>query len=95
MDEPAAACAAQQVELDRATVEAGKIAAWTCATARRHGIVALSEPIDLFAEAVSRPSDAEVELDPIERLLLAIERAGIIDGHRGVLLHAAYLRQRR
>jgi hypothetical protein len=36
-----------------------------------------------------------VDLDPIERLLLAIERAGIVDGRQGMLLHAAYLRQKR
>jgi hypothetical protein len=53
------------------------------ATAENHGLVAQTEPIDTFADAVSRLSDAEVDLDPIERLLLAIERAGIVDGRQG------------
>jgi hypothetical protein len=51
--------------------------------------------VDTFADAISCISDAEVDLDPIERLLLAIERAGIVDGRQGALPHAACLRQKR
>jgi hypothetical protein len=95
MDQPTVSDDTQTINLEHAIQGAGGVAAWTLATAKYHGIVEQAEPIDAFADAVSRLSDAEVDLDLIERLLLAIERAGVIDGRQGVLLHAAYLRQKR
>jgi hypothetical protein len=94
MDQRAAIYATQPIDLEHAIHGAGGVAAWTRATAERHSVRAQPEPVDTFADAVSRLSDAEVDLDPIERLLLAIERAGIVDSHQGVLLHAAYLCQK-
>ena len=61
--------------------------------ARTHGITAERHPIDDFADAVSRLSDAEVTLDPIERLLVNLRRAGFLDGRECFALHAAYLRE--
>lgn len=61
--------------------------AWT------HGIDAEPEPVDAFAATVSRLCDQDVKLDRIEMLLVKLQRAGLIDGIRGVELHAAYLRQ--
>ena len=94
MDQPAMDNATQTIDLEHAIHGTGGVAAWTRATAERHGISPRREPVDTFADAVSRLSDAEVELDPIEHLLLALERAGVVDGRQGVLLHAADLRQR-
>jgi hypothetical protein len=82
-------------QLEHAIHGAGGIAAWTRATAEHHGLVAQTEAVDTFADAISRLSDAEVDLDPIEGLLLAVEHAGIVDGRQGVLLHATYLHQKR
>ena len=70
------------------------VAAWVRETAAHHGVVFAEAPVDVFANAVSRLSDAEVRLDPVEQLLLALERADIVTGRQGVLLHAAYLRQK-
>ncbi len=70
------------------------VAAWVRETAAHHGVVLAEASVDVFANAVSRLSDAEVRLDPIEQLLLALERAEIVVGRQGVLLHAAYLRQK-
>jgi hypothetical protein len=95
MDQPTVTYDTETIDLEHAIHGAGGVAAWTLATAKHDGIVEKAEPVDAFADAVSRLSDAEVDLDPIERLLLAIERAGVIDGRQGVLLHAAYLRQKR
>jgi hypothetical protein len=95
MDQPAATFATQPIALEHAIHGAGGVAAWTRATAEHHGLLAQTEPVDTFADAVSRLSEAEVDLDPTERLLLAIERAGIVDGRQDVLLHAAYLRPKR
>jgi hypothetical protein len=95
MDQPAAIYATQPIGLEHAIHGTGDVAAWARARAECHSIVAQTEPLDTIADAISRLSDAEMDLDPIERLPLAIERAGIVDGHQGVLLHAAYLRQKR
>ena len=95
MDQPTVTDDTQTIDLEHAIQGAGGVAAWTLAMAKHHGIVEQADPVDTFADALSRLSDAEVDLDPTERLLLAIERAGVIDGRQGVLLHAAYLRQKR
>jgi hypothetical protein len=95
MDQPAATYAIQPIDLKHAIHGAGGVAAWTRATAERFGTVAQTEPVDTFADAVSHLSDAEVDLDPTEPVVVAIERAGTVDGRQGVLLHAAYLRPKR
>jgi hypothetical protein len=94
MDQPAAIYVTQPIDLEHAIHCAGGVTAWARATAEHHGLVAQTEPVDTFADAISRLSDAEVDLDPIERLLLVIERAATVDGRRGVLLHVAYPRQK-
>ena len=62
--------------------------------ARTHGITGERQPIDDFADAVSRLSDTEVTLDPIERLLVNLRRAGVMDEHECFALHVAYLQER-
>jgi len=63
--------------------------------AREHGVTAERLPIDDWADDIARLSDAEVESDEVEDLLLTLERAGIIDGATGLHLYAEYLRQLR
>lgn len=70
------------------------IAAWVRAAAEQHGVTATPGPLDGFVAEASRLSDAEARLDPIEELLLALGRDGVLTGTQDVLLHAAYLRQR-
>ena len=62
--------------------------------ARLHGVVDEREPIDDFVNAAARLSDSEVSFDRIERLLVALQRAGVINDQEGLALHVAYLRQR-
>jgi hypothetical protein len=45
-----------------------------------------------FARAVSRLSDSEVDLDPVEELLVAMSRSGIITPFQRGLLQVHYLR---
>ncbi|MCL2714855.1 MAG: hypothetical protein FWD68_09810 [Alphaproteobacteria bacterium] len=61
--------------------------------ARTHGVTAERLPIDDWADDISRLSDAEVESDEVEDLLVNLERAGVIDGATGLDLYAEYLRQ--
>ena len=98
MSQTAATSTTSDTDIERAINgapgNAGGVAAWVRATAHHHDIDFSPGPIDVFADAISRLSDAEVRLDTIEQLLLALERAGIVTGRQGVLLHAAYLRQK-
>ena len=61
--------------------------------ASTHGITAAPEPIDTFSDAVSCLSDAEVSFGSVERLLLALTRAGIVTDEESFALHAAHLRK--
>ena len=51
-------------------------------------------PIDGFADAAARLSDAEVTFDYIERLLLGLARANLVTDEQRFALHAAYLHQK-
>ena len=59
-----------------------------------HGITDKPAAIDGFADAASRLADADVELDHVERLLLALARAGVVDDRERFALHAVYLHQK-
>lgn len=65
---------------------------WVRKTAQEHGITYRSTLTRHFAEAASRLSDADVELDQIEQLLIALRRAGIITAIQRGLLQSNYLR---
>ena len=95
MDHPDVTLALPDSDVDHVIAQGADIAAWVRATARHHSITFKAGPVDAFADAVSRLSDAGVLLDFVEQELLAIERAGLVTGRQGVLLHAAYLRQKR
>ena len=70
------------------------LAAWVTTTAHVHGVDVSHEPLDVFANAVSSLSDAGVQTDRVEDLLLALSRAGVITPLERLQLHSAYLRQR-
>ncbi len=67
---------------------------FAAALARRHGVGSETLPIDRFANAVSRLSDAAVLTDTTQDLLSALGRAGVLAAHDVVMLQAAYLRQK-
>lgn len=81
--------------LDDAIAGKIKAAAWIRDAARRHAVTFTEAPVDTFAAAVSRLSDAGVQLDQTEQLLLALARAGVVTDPQRFALHAAYLRQSR
>ena len=75
--------------LDARTI--GDAAATITTLASTHGISAAPEPIDDLADTVSRLSDTEVTFERVERLLLALTRAGLVTDAERLALHAAYL----
>ena len=70
----------------------GDAAATITTLVSTHGISAAPEPTDDFAGTVSHLSDAEVTFDRVERLLLALTRAGLVTDAERLALHAAYRR---
>ena len=52
-------------------------------------------PHDLFAHHVTRLSGDDVTFDPIEKTIVALQRAGVLDRVQAVRLQARYLRESR
>ncbi|QHO77890.1 hypothetical protein ACH79_40190 [Bradyrhizobium sp. CCBAU 051011] len=50
---------------------------------------------DVFAQHVTRLSGDDVNFDPIENTIVALQRAGILDRVQAVRLQARYLRESR
>ncbi len=75
-----------------ATSNSRAIASWARQVARERGIRLRPRPNDRFVKAVSRLSDGVVDLDPVEELLVALGRAGVISSYQRGLLQVRYLR---
>ena len=76
--------------LDAKTI--GDVAATITTLASTHRITAAPEPIDTFADTASRLSDVKITFDRVERLLLALTRAGLVTDAERFAFHAAYRR---
>jgi hypothetical protein len=63
--------------------------------ARRHGVVSVRTPHDALAEVITRLSDDEIATDETENLIVALKRAGVIDGATLVDLLGRHLDERR
>ena len=64
-----------------------------CALARKHGVRYAPKPIDEWAGHVTRLAGDDVHLDEIERLLIALQRAGHLTRPDALALQARYLRE--
>lgn len=62
--------------------------------ARTHGVQYAQTPTDVLANTITRLVDDEVVFDKVERQLLALERAGVINSEDVVPLHISYLREK-
>jgi hypothetical protein len=75
-----------------ADTDAASIAQWTFSLAKERGVRVRPRPNEQFIKAVSRLSDGVVDLDPVEELLVALGRAGVISTFQSGLLQVNYLR---
>jgi hypothetical protein len=64
-----------------------------CALARKHGVRYAPKPIDEWAGHVTRLAGDDVQLDEIELLLIALQRAGHITRPDALALQARYLHE--
>ena len=62
--------------------------------ATAHGITYVETSADRLASTITRLADDEVQLDEIEQLLIALERAGVVESATVVPLHVTYLREK-
>lgn len=62
--------------------------------ATAHGVSYVETSADRLASTITRLADDEVQLDEIEKLLIALERAGIVESAAVVPLHVYYLREK-
>lgn len=62
--------------------------------AKRHSVAYAKTPHDELAEVITRLADDDVEMDDVELLLIALERAGVLASEYVVPLHINYLREK-
>ena len=75
------------------TLMAGSTAARIRELAERHHVIYLRTHTDVLADDITRLSGDTVSLDEIERMLVALQRAGHITRNDAVQLQAQYLRE--
>jgi hypothetical protein len=61
--------------------------------ARQHGVAYVRTQRDMLAHHMTRMAGDDVELDEIEQLLIALQRAGHLKRTEVVRLQASYLRE--
>lgn len=65
------------------------------AMARQHNVAYVETESDVLAGHITRLAGDDVKLDATQLLLLALRRAGHINGYDAMRLQAAYLRHLR
>jgi hypothetical protein len=73
----------------------GDAAAAIRALAEQHKVAYVETATDVLGHHITRLAGDDVELDEIQLLLIALERAGRISGRDAVRLHVAYLNEAR
>jgi len=57
-----------------------RTSAYVADLARRHGVAYVRTPHDAMAEVITRLADDDIVTDETEDLIVALKRAGVIDG---------------
>jgi len=77
------------------TTNQNEVAERVRALADEHHVRYSFGPKDRLAQQITSLSGDDVQLDETELLLVALQRAGVLDRKQAVLLQAQYLRQAR
>lgn len=75
-------------------VETIGIAEYIRRLAASHQVTYDESTSDVWATTLTRLSDDEVEMDDVELLIIALERAGVLASQDVVPLHVSYLREK-
>lgn len=81
----------------RGTVMTGEkgVEAYVRALASEHGVSEQEDYYDRLARVLTKLSDDDVELDEVERLLVALKRKGVIEKTEMLMLQLEYLSGKR
>ena len=63
--------------------------------ASAHGVTLQEDTYDRLARVLTKLSDDDVELDEVERLLVALKRKGVIEKTEMLMLQLEYLEGKR
>jgi len=63
--------------------------------AKKHGVKYIRTGNDALAEVITRLSDDDIDFDNTENTIVALKRAGIIDGKEMVKLLGGYLNEKK
>lgn len=63
--------------------------------AEQHHVVYQQTVTDHLAHHITRLAGDDVDLDPVEQMLIGLQRAGLIDRRTMIQLQAQYLRESR
>ncbi len=77
------------------TREQRKVEEYVRALASAHGVTLEEDAYDRLARVITKLSDDDVELDEVERLLVALKRKGVIDKTEMLMLQLEYLGGKR
>ncbi|CCD88185.1 conserved protein of unknown function [Bradyrhizobium sp. ORS 285] len=77
----------------RATNRPGYTASVIQRLARTNKIAVVASANDVLAHHVTRLSGDDIDFDPVENTIVALQRAGILDRVQAVRLQARYLRE--
>lgn len=64
------------------------------ALAKQHGIVAARTGLDDWADDVTRLAGDDVEFDDVQEVVVALRKAGVVNGVELTRLHSRYLDER-
>ncbi|WP_343350970.1 hypothetical protein [Pseudomonas sediminis] len=73
----------------------GDVEEYVRALAAEHGVSLEQDAYANMAQVLTNLGGDDVQLDQVERLLVALKRAGVVQGAEMVLLQAEYLRTKR
>ena len=62
--------------------------------AKQHDVEYQRTSTDVLADTITRLADDDVQMDVVECLLIALERAGVVESESVVPLHVNYLREK-
>lgn len=82
------------IEMSNRVIPTTNLAEYITELARQHNVRYVLTPNDAMAQVITRLADDDVTMDEVEELLLALERAGVIEKADVVPMHVNYLREK-
>lgn len=82
------------LHLDSSEIPTSGLERFIVDLAKKHSVEYQRTSTDVLADTITRLADDDVQMDGIECLLIALERAGVVESESVVPLHVNYLREK-